>query len=163
MRIVPMAAGHAEAVLDIYQDGLDGGHASFELRAPTWAGWDTSHLPDHWYVAVEQDGAVVGWAALTGTSDRCVYAGVAETSVYVAPTAAGRGVGTALLVAVIDASEQAGTWTLQAGIFPENAASIRLHERVGFRIVGRRVRLGQHHGAWRDVLLLERRSSVVGG
>jgi phosphinothricin acetyltransferase len=106
-------------------------------------------------------GRVLGWAALSPVSDRCVYAGVAENSVYVHPEARGRGVGTALLRALVASTEAAGIWTLQTGIFPENAASVALHEKAGFRVVGRRERLGRHHGVWRDVLLLERRSPVV--
>ena len=158
MRVVPMGAEHGSAVLVIYQAGLDGGLASFETTAPSWERWDATHLSAHRFVAVDDSGAVAGWVALSGVSERCVYAGVAEVSVYVDPGAQRRGVGRALLDAVVASSEHGGIWTLQAGIFPENEASVGLHQAVGFRIVGRRERLGQRHGVWRDVLLLERRA-----
>jgi L-amino acid N-acyltransferase YncA len=166
IRTAVMTATHADVVLRIYQEGLDGGEASFETQAPRWPQWDEAHLPQHRFVAVDAAGEVTGWVALSPVSERCVYAGVAEVSVYVDKTARGRGVGLALLQQVIASSEAAGIWTLQAGIFPDNAPSVALHERVGFRVVGRRERLGRHDGVgggrWRDVLLLERRSSVVG-
>jgi len=146
----------------IYADGIETGDATFETEPPSWEQWDASHT-DTCRLVAESDGRVVGWAALSPVSDRCVYGGVAEVSVYVDPVASGRGVGTTLLRRLVAASESAGFWTLQAGIFPENAASLRIHEKCGFRVVGRRERLGQHHGRWRDVLLLERRSDVVGG
>ncbi len=149
------------AVRAIYEQGIATGNATFETSAPEWAQWDAKHLADCRLVArLGED--VVGWAALSAVSDRCVYAGVAEVSVYVAEAAWGQGVGRALLQTLVEASEQAGIWTLQAGVFPENTASLRLHERCGFRIVGRRQRLGQMHGVWRDVLLLERRSQNLG-
>lgn len=157
----PMVAADADRVLAIYQAGVDSGNATFETDAPGWAGWDGGHLAEHRFVAVDEAGQVLGWVALSGVSGRCVYAGVAEVSVYVDPAAAGRGVGTALLRTLVDATEAAGIWTLQAGIFPENAASLGLHEKAGFRLVGRRERIGRHHGVWRDTLLLERRSPVV--
>ncbi|HZD02130.1 MAG TPA: GNAT family N-acetyltransferase [Actinomycetes bacterium] len=153
---------HAEQVLAIYQTGLDTGDASFETQAPSWEQWDESHLPDHRHVALDSDGRVLGWVALSRVSDRCVYAGVAEESVYVHPAARGRGVGIALLRALVASSEAAGVWTLQTGIFPENTASLALHRRAGFRVVGTRRRVGQRHGRWRDVIFLERRSSAVG-
>jgi phosphinothricin acetyltransferase len=161
-----MRPEHADQVLAIYQAGLDGGEASFEVTAPSWPKWDDTHLADHRFVAVDDDsGEVAGWSALSPVSDRCVYAGVAEVSVYVAPEARGRGAGAALLGALICSSEAAGLWTLQAGIFPENLASLALHQACGFRVVGRRERIGRHEGPgggrWRDVLLLERRSDVV--
>lgn len=156
-----MTAGDADPVLAIYQAGIDTGNATFETRAPEWPVWDKHHLADHRYVAVDGD-RVVGWVALSGVSDRCVYAGVAELSVYIHPDAQGRGVGRALLAELIDSTERAGVWTLQTGIFPENTASVALHRRAGFRLVGRRERLGRHHGVWRDVLLMERRSPVIG-
>jgi len=160
MIIRPMTEADAGAVLAIYQAGLDTGEASFETAAPDWAGFDGSRLPAHRLVAVD-DGRVVGWAALSPVSDRCVYAGVAEHSVYVAEASRGRGVGRALLDALVAATEAAGIWTLQSGIFPENAPSLALHEKAGFRVVGRRERIGRHGDRWRDVLLLERRSPVV--
>jgi len=158
-----MTSADAAQVLAIYQAGLDGGEASFETRAPTWEVFDATRLPAHRHVAVTgARGEVLGWAAVSGVSDRCVYRGVVEHSVYVAPAARGRGVGAALLGALIRSTEAAGIWTIQSGIFPENTASLRLHERAGFRVVGTRTRLGRHHGRWRDVVLLERRSGRVG-
>ncbi len=159
--VAPMTGAHAAQVLDIYQAGLDTGNASFEVTAPPWPEWDAAHLPDHRFVALDGD-RVLGWAALSTVSDRCVYAGVAELSVYVAAEARGRGVGSDLLAAVVASSEAAGIWTLQTGIFPENAASVALHRKAGFRVVGTRERVGRHHGRWRDVLFLERRSGRAG-
>jgi len=159
----PMTDADAAQVLAIYQAGLDGGEASFEIRAPAWEVFDATRLPGHRHVAADDASAeVLGWAAACAVSGRCVYRGVVEHSLYVAPAARGRGVGTALLRALISSTEAAGIWTIQSGIFPENAASLRLHERAGFRVVGIRERLGRHHGRWRDVLLLERRSGRVG-
>jgi phosphinothricin acetyltransferase len=149
------------AVCAIYEEGIATGNATFQTEAPTWTEWDAGHLPDCRLVAVESD-RVVGWAALSRVSDRCVYAGVAEVSVYVAAGVRGRGVGRRLLEELVRGSESKDVWTLQAGIFPENTASVAVHERCGFRVVGRRERLGQMYGRWRDVLLLERRSPVVG-
>lgn len=145
----------------IYEAGIATGRATFETRAPEWAAWDVAHLP-HSRLVAENESGILGWAALSGVSERCVYAGVAEVSVYVAPEAQGRGVGRRLLGGLVAASEAEGIWTLQAGIFPENAASVAVHERCGFRMVGRRERLGRLHGRWQDVLLLERRSPTVG-
>jgi L-amino acid N-acyltransferase YncA len=164
-RAVPLAIAallpeHWGDVARIYADGIASGDATFETEVPDWEGWDSSHLPGHRLIA-EADAHRVGWAALVPVSGRCVYGGVAEVSVYVAADARGHGVGTALLAALIASSEAGGLWTLQAGIFPENEASVRLHERAGFRLVGRRERLGRLYGEWRDVLLLERRSQVV--
>lgn len=160
-----MAAEHAERVLAIYQDGLNSGEASFETEAPTWDRWDVGHLPGHRFVAIDDSGVVIGWAALSPVSERCVYAGVAEVSVYVAASARGHGAGRTLLGALIRSSETGGIWTLQAGIFPENLASLALHQACGFRVVGRRERIGRHDGPgggrWRDVLLLERRSPAL--
>ena len=158
--IVPLRAEHWDAVARIYSQGIATGHATFETEVPSWEQWDASHLADHRLVAI-RDGEVVGWAALSPASDRFVYGGLAEESVYVAEEARGQGVGRALLEALIAGSEAAGIWTIQTGIFPENEASIRLHERVGFRVVGTRERLGRHGDVWRDVLLLERRSPNV--
>ncbi len=159
----PMTGADAAQVLAIYQAGLDGGEASFETQAPAWEAFDATRLPGHRHVAVDDaSGEVLGWAAACAVSDRCVYQGVVEHSVYVAPAARGRGVGAALLRALIGSTEAAGIWTIQSGIFPENTASLRLHERAGFRVVGTRERLGRHHGRWRDVVLLERRSPRAG-
>jgi phosphinothricin acetyltransferase len=159
--ITPMTADHGAEVLAIYQDGLDTGNASFEVRAPDWSRWDAGHLPAHRFVATEGD-RVLGWVAVSPVSSRAVYAGVVELSVYVDPAARGRGVGSALLAALIDSTETAGIWTIQTGIFPENTASLALHGRAGFRVVGVRERIGQHHGRWRDVTFLERRSPKTG-
>jgi L-amino acid N-acyltransferase YncA len=148
------------AVRAIYQQGIAGGQATFETEAPAWAAWDRSHLDGHRLVAVHE-GEVVGWAALSPVSERCVYEGVAEDSVYVADSAQGRGVGRALLEELVRRAESDGVWTIQAGIFPENESSIALHERCGFRVVGTRERIGKHHGVWRDVVLMERRSEEV--
>jgi L-amino acid N-acyltransferase YncA len=148
------------AVREIYEDGIRSGDATFETEAPSWERWDAAH-PELRLVA-ERDGAVAGWAALSPVSDRCCYEGVGEVSVYVAESARGSGVGRALLEALVERSERAGYWTLNAGVFPENEASIRLHEACGFREVGVRERLGRLGGVWRDVVLLERRSAVVG-
>jgi phosphinothricin acetyltransferase len=145
------------AVRAIYAAGIATGNATFETDAPTWAAWDAGHCPAG-RLCARAGGAVVGWAALSPVSRRAVYAGVAEVSVYVHPDWHGRGVGTALLTELIAAAEANGFWTLQAGIFPENRASLALHERCGFRVVGRRERIGRHHGVWRDTVLLERRS-----
>jgi len=161
MLIRPMAAADADAVLRIYQAGLDTGHASFELTAPTWATFDAAKLPAHRHVAVDDDGAVVGWVAVSIVSARPVYAGVVEHSVYVDPLTQGRGVARSLLTALITSTEAAGIWTIQSGIFPENTASIALHERAGFRVIGTRERVGRHHDRWRDVILLERRSPTI--
>jgi len=152
---------HWEGVARVYAEGIATGNATFETEAPTWDGWDAAHLPAHRFVAL-QDGVVVGWAAVGPVSDRCVYGGVVENSVYVDEAVRGQGVGLRLLERLIASTEGAGIWTIQTGIFPENAVSIRLHERVGFEVVGRRKRLGKLNGEWRDVLLLERRSEIVG-
>jgi L-amino acid N-acyltransferase YncA len=142
----------------IYEQGIAGGQATFETEAPSWEDWDRTHLEGHRLVAL-QDSEVVGWATLSPVSERCVYEGVVESSVYVADSAQGRGVGRALMEELIGRAERDGIWTIQAGIFPENEGSIELHKRCGFRVVGTRERLGKHHGTWRDVVLLERRSA----
>jgi L-amino acid N-acyltransferase YncA len=148
------------AVRAIYEEGIGGGNATFETETPSWERWDAAH-PEPRLVA-ELDGAVVGWAALSPVSDRCCYEGVGDVSVYVAESARGSGVGRTLLEALVERSEEAGFWTLNAGVFPENEASLRLHKACGFREVGVRERLGELGGVWRDVVLLERRSTVVG-
>jgi L-amino acid N-acyltransferase YncA len=148
-------------VRDIYSEGIATGNATFETETPEWAKWDQGHRQDCRLVA-ENGQQILGWAALSLVSSRRVYSGVAEVSVYVASTARGRGVGKLLLQSLVEQSERCGIWTLQAGIFPENVSSIALHKSCGFREVGRRRRLGQLAGVWRDVLLLERRSSSTG-
>jgi phosphinothricin acetyltransferase len=156
----PMEPADAAAVLEIYQRGLDGGQASFETDAPDWASFDASRLPNHRFVAVDGD-RVLGWVAVSPVSGRPVYAGVVEHSVYVSPSAQGRGIGRLLLDTLLASTEQAGIWTIQSGVFSENAASLALHRAAGFRTVGIRERIGRHHGVWRDVVLLERRSPTV--
>ena len=161
--IRPMIAGDAAQVLAIYQAGLDTGQASFETTAPAWEAFDAARLPSHRHVAADAaTGEVLGWVAASAVSSRPVYAGVIEHSVYVHPGHGRRGVGAALLGALIRSSEAAGIWTIQSGVFPENTTSLALHERAGFRVVGVRQRVGRHHGRWRDTVLIERRSSVAG-
>jgi phosphinothricin acetyltransferase len=155
-----MARRDWPAVAAIFEEGIAGGNATFELEAPTYAEWNARHLQVHRFVATSGN-TLVGWAALSPYSDRGCYWGVAEDSVYVASSAQGRGAGRVLLSAVVESAERAGIWTLQAGIFPENVASLRLHHRFGFRTVGLRERLGRIGGEWRDVLLLERRSKAL--
>ena len=155
-----MTSAHAAAVLAIYQAGIDEGNATFETSAPGWEAFTTSHLPGHRFVAAAA-GQVAGWVAASAVSGRCAYAGVVEHSVYVHPAARGQGTGRRLLAALITSTEAAGIWTIQSGIFPENTASLALHLAAGFRVVGIRERIGQHHGRWRDVMLIERRSPAV--
>lgn len=156
-----MVADDAVAVLCIYQEGIETGHATCETVPPNWPDFDASHLAQCRFVA-EADGIVLGWVALSPTSSRCAYNGVAEVSVYVGKSARGRGVGAALMEAMVGESERAGYWTLVAGVFPENEASLALHQKVGFKVLGTRDRLVRLDGVWRDVVLLERRSEVVG-
>ncbi|HET6749094.1 MAG TPA: GNAT family N-acetyltransferase [Actinomycetes bacterium] len=160
MEIEPLRPDDWPAVRAIFEAGIASGDATFETAAPTWEAWDATHLPEHRLVA-RDDGQVLAWAALAPVSDRCAYAGVAEDSIYVAPGAQGRGVGRQLLAALVASAEQGGIWTVQTGIFPENRASVRLHQACGFRLVGVRERLGRLDGRWRDVLLLERRSPRI--
>lgn len=162
MVIRPLTADDWPVVAEIYRQGIATGDATFETTVPTWEEWDASRTPVARLVA-ESTGGVEGFAAVSAVSRRAVYAGVAEVMVYVADGARGRGVGRQLLEALVEATEVAGIWTLQAGIFPENRASIAIHEKLGFRVVGVRERLGRFHdGRWRDVVLMERRSRVVG-
>jgi L-amino acid N-acyltransferase YncA len=160
--ILPMLPDHWLAVREIYGQGIATGNATFETELPDWEKWDHNHRKDCRLVAVETSRSqVVGWAALSPVSSRHVYRGVAEVSVYVGSSARGRGIAKALLRALVRESEAAGIWTLQAGIFPENAASITVHKSCGFHEVGVRQKIGSLNGIWRDVLLLERRSSIV--
>ena len=149
------------SVKEIYEEGIATGHATFETEAPPWEEWDEKHV-DSCRIVAEREGRVVGWAALWPASDRCVYGGVAEVSVYVSTHAQGMGLGSLLLEELVSASEREGFWTLQAGIFPENVGSIRIHEKLGFKRLGVREHLGKLDGVWRDVLFLERRSRRVG-
>lgn len=163
MDIVVRAMQHENwrVVQAIYREGIVTGHATFETDVPEWEEWNADHLQDCRLVATIEH-HVVGWAALSPVSRRRVYSGVAEVSIYVAASARGRGVGKALLQTLVVESERVGIWTLQAGIFPENTASILLHRACGFREVGYRERIGQMNGVWRDAVLMERRSKVVG-
>jgi L-amino acid N-acyltransferase YncA len=162
MRIDSMTPADWPAVRDIYEAGIATGEATFQTEAPPWNTWDAAHLETCRLVARDEHDVVIGWAALGRVSQRPVYSGVAEVSVYVAESARGQGVGLQLLTALIAASERDGRWMLQASIFPENEASVRLHQRCGFRIVGRRERIACQYGRWRDTLLMERRSSTTG-
>jgi len=161
VRIVPMTDEHADQVIDIYRLGIATGHATFETEPPTWDAFTAGRLPQHRLVALDQREQVVGWVACSPVSDRCVYAGVVEHSVYVHPDHHGQGIGRALLQALIESTERANVWTIQSGVFPENTASLALHVACGFRTVGTRQRIGQHHGQWRDVTLIERRSPAI--
>ncbi|MFI5965218.1 GNAT family N-acetyltransferase [Streptomyces asoensis] len=161
VRITEMVAEHADGVLTIYRLGIDEGNATFETTAPTWEEFDAAKLPRHRHVAVDDTGGVLGWVAVVPVSDRCAYAGVVEHSVFVHPAARGQGIGSALLRKLITSTEAAGIWTVQSGVFPENTASLALHERVGFRVVGTRERIGRRQGVWRDVVFIERRSAAM--
>ncbi|MFD7668163.1 GNAT family N-acetyltransferase [Streptomyces sp. NPDC059788] len=152
---------HAEQVLEIYRLGIATGDATFETAAPTWEAFDASRLAEHRLVALDATGRVLGWTAVVPVSARSAYAGVVEHSVYVHPDAQGCGVGQTLLTALLASTDTAGIWTVQTGIFPENTASLALHAKAGFRVIGTRDRLGRHHGRWRDVVLLERRSPTI--
>ena len=163
-----MTAAHADQVLAIYQAGIDTGYATFETAAPDWARFDATHLPAHRFVALDavDDGEVegsrvLGWVAVSKVSQRKAYDGVVEHSVYVDPAASGRGIGRALLDALIASTEAAGIWTVQSGVFPQNTASLRLHQAAGFRTVGVRDRVGRRDGEWRDVVIIERRSPNI--
>lgn len=159
--IEPMQDSDWPAVREIYREGIATGHATFQTEAPDWPEWDAGHL-QHCRLVARSEGEAGGWAALSPVSRRECYAGVAEVSIYVAEAHRGRGLGRRLLAALVAESEKHGIWTLQAGIFPENRASIALHQRLGFREVGFRERIGQRGGRWRDTVLLERRSKTVG-
>ena len=163
--ITSMSLHDWPVVSRIYQEGIETGMATFEVNVPTWEEWDGNHLEIGRFIARDSQSEisdVLGWAALSPVSSRCVYGGVAEVSVYVSASSYGRGVGKALMEGLIHGSERAGIWTLQSGIFPENVASIRLHEKVGFRKIGYRERIGKLDGEWKDNVLMERRSSKVG-
>ena len=162
MKIALLEPHHFEAVKQIYALGIATGNATFQAEVPAWAAWDESHLKTGRLVALDENDSVLGWAALTPVSGRCVYAGVAEVSIYVHPNHHGKGTGKTLLKALITESEKQNLWTLQAGIFPENAASLKIHQQCGFRQVGYREKIGQLKGVWRDTILLERRSQTVG-
>jgi len=158
--VQPLLEQHWPEVRTIYAEGLATGQASFEVSVPDWEAWNAARLPVCRLVAISA-GEVLGWAALSPVLTAPVGEGVAEVSIYVATAQRGRGIGRALLASLIDASEAEGIWTLQGSVFPENEATIRLHEKAGFRVVGRRERIGLHYGRWRDTLLLERRSPII--
>lgn len=158
--IVALIPEHWNAVKDIYVQGIVTGLATFQTDAPSWEEWDKSHLPDLRFIALSGK-TIAGWAALSPVSSRCVYAGVAEVSLYIHENFKGKGYGTLLLQQLIAESEQQGIWTLQSGIFRENEASIALHKKSGFREVGFREKIGKLHGQWRDTVLMERRSLVI--
>lgn len=160
MKITMLLPEHWEAVKTIYEEGIATGNATFQTTAPSWEEWDAAHSKKPRLVAVEND-TVLGWAAITPVSGRCVYAGVGEVSVYVSAAARGKGVGKQLLQALITESEKENLWTLQAGVFPENEASLAIHKACGFRIVGTREKIGKMNGVWRDTVLLEKRSAHV--
>lgn len=160
MKITMLLPEHWDTVKTIYEEGIATGNATFQTTAPSWEEWDTAHNKKPRLVAVEND-TVLGWAAITPVSGRCVYAGVGEVSVYVSAAARGKGVGKQLLQALITESEKENLWTLQAGVFPENLASLAIHQACGFRIVGTREKIGKMNGVWRDTVLLEKRSTHV--
>ena len=161
LQISEMRKEDWESVRSIYLEGIETGNATFETRVPDWKEWDNSHL-HHCRLVARCEGCVVGWTALSSVTERCVYRGTAEVSVYVSSDFHGQGIGKALLRRLVEESERHGFWTLQAGIFPENTASIELHKACGFREVGRREKIGQMNGVWRDVVLFERRSRIAG-
>ena len=156
-----MVASDWDQVSQIYAEGIATGVATFELKVPSYESWDQAHL-DHCRLVAVEDNSILGWVSLSPVSSRCVYGGVGEVSVYISAKSRGKGVGKALLQRLITDSEKAGFWTLQSGIFPENIASIKLHEKAGFRYIGRREKVGKIHGVWKDNLLFEKRSNVVG-
>jgi L-amino acid N-acyltransferase YncA len=161
IKLRPLKQEDWNAVADIYRQGIETGDATFEMEIPTWNNWNSAHLKSCRIVACI-DNEITGWAALTPVSGRCVYAGVAEVSVYVSNKFQGQKIGTRLLETLISESEKDGIWTLQAGIFPENKISLKLHENLGFRKMGFREKIGKMKGIWRDTILLERRSKVIG-
>jgi len=162
MKIVALKSTHYDLVREIYEHGIATGNATFQTEAPSWQEWDKNHLPTCRLVALDEDQTVTGWAALTPVSGRCVYAGVAEVSVYIHPDHQGKGIGKRLLEELIKQSEEHNLWTVQAGIFPENTASLKLHELLGFRKIGYREKIGKMKNVWRDTVLLERRSTKIG-
>ena len=162
IRIRNLTENDWPAVQAIYAAGIATGNATFETRTPSWEQFNSSKLAGHRFVAADPAGAIVGWVAVSVVSARHAYRGVVEHSVYVDPAAANLGVGTALVTTVIASTEAAGIWTIQSGVFPENLASLALHLRLGFRVIGTRERVGEHHGRWRDVVLIERRSDIAG-
>ncbi|QLG44866.1 GNAT family N-acetyltransferase [Costertonia aggregata] len=162
MTIRSMTKGDWSKIAEIYKEGILTGFATFETTVPTFADWDSAHMNSCRLVATDENQKVVGWAALSPVSSRCVYGGVAEVSVYVAKNSRGKSIGKLLMQQLISESEKEGLWTLQSGIFPENEGSILLHKKMGFRYIGKRERVGKLHGEWKDNLLFERRSKIIG-
>lgn len=161
MEIVKIESANYPQVADIYLQGISTGIATFQMEATDWETWNKSHLPNC-RIAAFEGGQMAGWAALSPVSSRCVYAGIAEVSIYVAENFRGKYIGKSLLLKLIEESEAAGLWTLQSGIFAENKASIKLHEQCGFRIIGYREKIGNKDGIWKDNIIMERRSKIVG-
>jgi L-amino acid N-acyltransferase YncA len=161
IKIEPMLGKHWDIVSKIYKEGIETGFATFETEVPSWQHWDENHLKSCRLIATDGNN-ILGWAALSPVSSRCVYGGVAEVSVYVSKSAWGKQIGKKLLLSLINESEKNGIWTLLAGIFPENIGSIELHKKVGFRMIGSREKIGQLNGVWKDNILFERRSKIVG-
>ncbi|MFC6267501.1 GNAT family N-acetyltransferase [Frigoriflavimonas asaccharolytica] len=161
-KIRPMLPKDATRVLQIFQQGIDGGNATFDQHIPTWEQWDEEHVDQCRFSLLDENDKVVGWCALLKVSSRECFQGVAELSIYVDNDNHGKGLGTILLEKIILDSEENGFWTLQSGIFPENTGSIHLHEKLGFRIIGNREKIGKSNGKWRDIILMERRSTTVG-
>lgn len=162
LEIRKMKPEDGSRIIEIFQQGINGGNATFDSTAPTWEVWDMNHFSNCRFVIEDENEHILGWCALKPISNRDCYSGVAEVSIYIADEIQGKGFGTLLLKKLILDSEENGFWTLQAGIFPENNASISLHQKQGFRIVGTRDKIGKMNGEWRDVVLLERRSRIAG-
>lgn len=162
LQFLDLEKSYYSIVKEIYELGIATGNATFQTEAPSWEIWDQEHLTKGRLIAIDENNKIVGWAALTPVSGRCVYAGVAEVSVYVHPNAQGKGIGKKLLEQLIRESEKDNLWTLQAGVFPENSSSLKIHEQCGFRKVGYREKIGKMKNVWRDTVLLERRSKAVG-
>ena len=161
MEIIPIHKDHFPEIAEIYRQGLETGNATFETNVPSWEDWDKGKLK-HSRLVATLDNTVVGWAALSAVSDRCVYGGVAEVSIYISNDHQGKGIGKALILKLIEESESNGIWTLQSGMFPENEATVALHKSAGFRMIGHREKVGKLGNTWRDTIMMERRSKTIG-
>ncbi|MEI3789361.1 MULTISPECIES: GNAT family N-acetyltransferase [unclassified Chryseobacterium] len=161
MEIIPTDKKHFPDITEIYRQGLETGNATFETTVPTWEEWDKGKLKHRRLVAII-DYTVVGWAALSAVSDRCVYGGVAELSIYISNNHKGKSIGKALMQKLLEESERNGIWTLQSGMFPENKATMALHQSSGFRMIGYREKIGKLRDTWRDTVIMERRSKTTG-